>query len=137
LFYNYESPARAFLDSIRDRSGPHALGCSGFLLWNRNPLSSRKYTRLDTGCSNLDHRVAIATSSLTAVFPEHRRRDARGASAARAGGSELVPYHPIQERVELVRIGPEIEHGDQRDQDQEDIQSMFGDFPRAGHSVGI
>jgi hypothetical protein len=51
--------------------------------------------------------------------------------------SELVPDQPIQERIELARIGPEIEHGDQWDQDQQEVKSVFGNFPRFGHSVGI
>ena len=46
----------------------------------------------------------------------------------------MVTDHPIEERVELVRIGEEVQHDRQGDENQPGIQRVFGDF---SNSSGI
>jgi hypothetical protein len=46
-----------------------------------------------------------------------------------------APYHPIQQRVEFVRVGQKVEHNGQGNRDQQNVQSVFSDFPDLGHGA--
>jgi hypothetical protein len=48
-----------------------------------------------------------------------------------------MPSQPIQERIERIREGQEIDDDGQRDQDEKSLGAVSGDFPRFRHSATV